>query len=392
MKSLSAGYLEEIISVRRHIHAHPELSMKEHETSRYITSRLQEKGIDFKTGIAETGIVGIIHGKKPHSRVVGLRADMDALPINEENDVPYVSQNPGVMHACGHDVHSACLLGAAYILHDLRDEFSGTVKLVFQPSEEKYPGGAIMMIKEGVLENPDVDVMIGQHVCPLLDAGEVGMRPGKYMASTDEFYIRVIGKGGHGATPNLNIDPVVIAAHIILALQQIVSRYASPVNPTVVSIGRIVADGKTNIIPDRTDMEGIIRTFDQSWREEIKKKIKNISTSIAESMGARCEVIIDEGYPYLENDGALTERIRKNATEFLGNKKVHELDLKMTAEDFSYYAQRIPSVLYRLGIRNREKGITSNLHTATFNIDESALETGMGLLSWMALNELKNTR
>jgi len=294
------------------------------------------------------------------------------------------------MHACGHDVHISSLLGSAKILNSLSEEFEGTVKLIFQPSEEKYPGGAKVMIEEGVLENPKPDVIFGQHVYPELNAGMVGMKSGKYMASTDEIFITVKGKGGHGAIPQKNIDPVLIASHIIIALQQIVSRNANPAMPTVLSFGRFIAEGQTNVIPDEVKMAGIMRTFDEIWRTEMQIRIKTMAQSLAESMGGKCEVEFDKGYPVLINNEYVTENTRRYAIEFLGEENVINLELRTTAEDFAYFTQKISGCFYRLGIRNVEKGINSNLHTATFDVDESSLETGMGLMAWIAYRELLN--
>ncbi|MCK5079646.1 MAG: amidohydrolase [Bacteroidales bacterium] len=388
IKSLASEYLQEVTDIRRHLHRHPELSFKEFETAKFIAEKLTEYGIPFQDKVARTGIVALIKGKDPESRVVALRADMDALPIKEKSDADYCSVNEGVMHACGHDAHMASLLGAAKILNDISDHFNGTVKLIFQPSEEYYPGGAKVMIEEGVLENPKPDAIFGQHVFPELDIGKIGMRPGKYMASTDEVYITVKGKGGHAAIPDKVIDPVLIASHIVIALQQIVSRKSSPVMPTVVSFGKISSEGKTNIIPDEVKLEGIIRTFSESWRKEIKEQIINISCGLAESMGASCEINIEQGYPAVVNDDDLTERAWNYATEYLGHDQVEKLEMRMTAEDFSYFAQKVPGCFYRLGTRNEIKGITANLHAATFDIDESSLENGMGILAWFAVCEL----
>ncbi len=388
IKSLAADYAKEVIGIRRHLHRHPELSFKEFETAAFIAGKLREYGIAYKDKIAQTGIVAEIRGNDPESKTVALRADMDALAINEQNDVDYRSINNGVMHACGHDVHMACLLGAARILSEIKSEFKGTVRLIFQPSEESYPGGAKVMIAEGVLENPKPEAIFGQHVFPELEAGMIGMKPGKYMASTDEVFITVKGKGGHAAIPDKVVDPILIASHIVIALQQIVSRKSKPVMPTVVSFGKISSEGKTNIIPDEVKLEGIIRTFDEDWREEIKTQIRKISSGIAESMGGSCEVFIDPGYPALENDDMLTANAREYAIEFLGERRVFDLEMRMTAEDFSYYAREIPGCFFRLGTRNEEQGITSNLHSATFDIDETSIETGMGIMAWFAICEL----
>jgi amidohydrolase len=390
IKKITADYLSEIIETRRYLHRHPELSRQEHHTADFIASKLRSYGIPFKQGIAGTGVVGLIEGRHPLARVIALRADMDGLPIEEKNDVPYRSEVSHVMHACGHDVHMASLLGTARILKALSDHFTGTVKLIFQPSEETLPGGAIKMINEGVLDDPKVDRIFGQHVFPGLDVGKVGVRPGHYMASTDEIYFLVKGRGGHGATPDLNIDPVVIAAHIILALQTVVSRRASPTNPTVLSIGRLTADGMTNIIPDEVKMAGTFRTFDDHWRQHAIEQIGLISRSIATAHGGSCDINVDKGYPSLYNDPVLAGHVSQYASGYLGAENAVELNIRMTAEDFAYYAQRIPGCFYRLGVRNEKKGITSNLHTATFDVDEDCLETGTGFMAWLAVNELNS--
>jgi amidohydrolase len=389
IKQKASALQPELIAMRRHLHKHPELSMQELETSSFIRKKLSEYNIPFTSGIAVHGIVGLIKGKNPESQTIALRADMDALPIIEKNQVEYCSQNPGVMHACGHDVHMTSLLGAAIILNEIKDHFEGTIKLIFQPSEERFPGGASMMIKEGVLENPAPQKMFGQHVLPTLEAGKVGMKPGKYMASTDEVYLTVKGKGGHGATPELNVDPVLIAAHLLIALQQIVSRNTPPQLPAVLSFGRFIAEGRTNIIPNEVKLDGTLRTFDEKWRAEAHQKITKMATSIAEGMGGECEVFIDKGYPFLVNDEAVTAEARQSAVEYLGEENVVDLDLRMTAEDFAYFSQRIPSCFYRLGIRNESRGIIHNLHTDQFDVDETSLETGAGLMAWMAVRGME---
>jgi amidohydrolase len=379
---------KEVIRWRRHLHAHPELSMKEFNTASFIAGILKDSNIPFEEGIAETGIIAMIEGNGSNGKTIALRADMDALPILEKNEVEYRSVNEGVMHACGHDVHMSVVLGASVILSRMKERLNGNVKVLFQPSEENYPGGAKLMIEAGALQNPKPELILGEHVFPELEAGKVGFRPGSYMASTDEVYITVKGRGGHAAIPDRNIDPVVIAAQIILGLQQISSREAKPVTPTVVSIGRVIADGKTNIIPDEVKMEGIIRTFDESWRKEIKKRIRNISGSIAEAFGAKAEVEIHQGYPSLVNDHEVTGRMKKYATELLGEESVVDLEQRMTAEDFAYYLQQVPGCFFRLGVRNEARGITSNLHTATFDVDEKSLKTGMSLMAWLVAREL----
>lgn len=389
IKQKASDMMPELIAIRRHLHTHPELSMQEKETSAYIQSKLAEYGIPFRSGIAVHGIVGLIHGNNPDSHTIALRADMDALPITEQNQVEYCSVNPGVMHACGHDVHMTSLLGAAKILNEIKSRFEGTIKLIFQPSEERFPGGASMMIKEGVMENPAPQKMFGQHVLPTLEAGKVGLKAGKYMASTDEVYLTVRGKGGHGATPELNVDPVLIAAHILIALQQIVSRNSPPTLPAVLSFGRVMADGRTNIIPNEVKIDGTLRTFDETWRAEAHRKIELMATSIATGMGGECEVFIDKGYPFLVNDDQVTADAKRYAIEYLGPENVVDLDMRMTAEDFAYYSQLVPSCFYRLGIRNESRGIVHNLHTPQFDVDETSLGTGAGLMAWMAVKGLE---
>jgi len=389
IRSAASKFLPLISGIRRHLHAHPELSFEEHKTSEYLAARLKECDIPHKTGVAKTGVVALLEGRSPQGRTVALRADMDALPITELNDVPYKSTANGKMHACGHDVHMASLLGTAMILKELRSAFTGRVKLIFQPSEERYPGGARLMIEEGVLDDPRPDVILGQHVYPDLNTGTIGLRPGPYMASTDELYFTVKGKGGHGATPDKVIDPVVIASHIVVALQTIVSRQAKPSIPSLISFGRVIADGRTNVIPDEVKMEGIMRTFDEGWRAEMKERIVRMAGMIAGSMGGNCEVRIDPGYPILINDEKVSEEVARHASEYLGKERVARLEMRTTAEDFAYYLQRVPGCFYRLGVRNTDKAITSNLHSATFDVDESSLETGMGLMAWLSIMQLQ---
>jgi len=378
----------EVTRMRRHLHAHPELSYQEHQTSKFVADKLRSYGLKPTEGIAGTGVVALIEGKDPGSRVVALRADMDALPIHEQGNAEYKSKNAGVMHACGHDVHTSSLLGTAWILSQSKEKFTGTVKLIFQPGEEKNPGGASLMIKEGVLDGPRPASIIGQHVMPLVPVGKVGFREGMYMASSDEIYLRVIGKGGHGATPELAIDPIVIASHIIIALQQIISRNASPRQPTVLTFGRIVGEGATNIIPDEVSIAGTFRALNEEWREAGLQKIMKMARLVAEGMGGKCEIELSRGYPYLENNPALTRRIRASAEAYLGKENVVDIDITLGSEDFSYYSHVVPASFYRLGTRNEAKGISSYVHTPTFDIDEDALRIGPGLMAWMAVEEL----
>jgi amidohydrolase len=369
------------------LHAHPELSYQEFQTVKFVAEQLSSYGISSES-VANTGLVAEIKGRSPEKKTVALRADMDALPIVEENNVIYKSKNQGVMHACGHDVHTSSLLTTARILNEVKDEFEGTIRLLFQPGEEKNPGGASYMIRDGVLENPRPSAILGQHVFPLLPAGKVGFREGMYMASADEIYLKVIGKGGHGAAPDLTIDPIVIASHIIIALQQIISRNANPRQPTVLTFGNIVGLGATNIIPNEVNIAGTFRAMNEVWRESALIKIKKMAESIAEGMGGRCEVDISRGYPYLENNPLLTRRIRKAAEEYVGPENVVDIDITLGAEDFSYYSQVVPAAFYRLGTNNPAKGINSYVHTPTFDIDEDALLIGPGLMAWMAVQEL----
>ncbi len=389
IRELSKKIFNDVVACRRHLHSHPELSFQEVETSAFIAKKLDELGLTYQR-MADNGLVALIKGEKPSDKVVALRADMDALPILEANDVPYKSQNNGVMHACGHDVHTSSLLGTAKILTELKNEFGGTVKLIFQPAEEKIPGGASLMIKEGVLENPKPDAVIGQHVMPLIDAGKVGFRAGKYMASTDELYVTVRGKGGHGAQPQQNIDPVIITAHILVALQQIVSRFAAPTNPTVLSFGKVIANGATNVIPNEVYLEGTFRALNEEWRAEAHTKMKKMAEGIAESMGGSCEFKILHGYPFLINEPVLTAATRAHAEDYLGKENVLDLDIWMAAEDFAYYSQVADACFYRLGTRNESRGITSAVHTPTFDVEETSLETSIGLMAYLAIKQLGN--
>lgn len=391
VKKLSTSQALEVVKWRRHLHANPELSYEEYNTAKFVAQTLREFGLTPVEGIAGTGVVVMIEGRNASKKNVALRADMDALPITEANTVEYKSKNAGVMHACGHDVHTSSLLGTAKILHALRERFEGTVKLIFQPGEEKNPGGASYMIRDGALENPKPASIIGQHVMPLLPVGKIGFREGMYMASSDEIYLKVIGKGGHAAAPELTVDPIVIASHIIIALQQIISRNASPKQPTVLSFGKITAMGATNIIPTEVNIAGTFRALNEVWRNEALVKIKKMAEGIAESMGGQCVVAISHGYPYLENNPELTRSIREAAIEYVGKDNVVDIDLTLASEDFAYYSHVIPASFYRLGTRNEAKQITSYVHTPTFNIDEDALAIGPGLMAWMAIKELGNS-
>ncbi|HLO44339.1 MAG TPA: M20 family metallopeptidase [Leadbetterella sp.] len=376
------------VGLRRHLHQNPELSFCEFETAKFISSELRNIGLEVTEGVAGTGLIALVKGRNHQKKTIALRADMDALPIFEENDVVYKSKNEGVMHACGHDVHTSSLLGAARILAELREDFEGTIKLIFQPAEEKAPGGASLMIEEGVLQSPQVNAIIGQHVAPNIPVGKIGFREGMYMASTDEVYMRVIGKGGHGAAPHQAVDPIVVASHIIVSLQQIISRNKNPAFPSVLTFGKFVAEGATNIIPNEVYIEGTFRCMDENWRAEGLQRMKKMAEGMAEAMGAKCEFWIVKGYPFLQNNPQLTQKLRTYASDYVGAENIVELDLWMGGEDFAFYSQKVDACFYRLGTRNEEKGIVSGVHTPTFDIDEAALEIGPGLMAYMAVMEL----
>ena len=383
LKQLAESTFDEIVEIRRYIHKNPELSFNEHKTSAYIKSILTGWGISFTEDIADTGIVILLEGNNPSSKTLALRADFDALPITEENEIDYCSVNKGVMHACGHDVHTASLLGVVKILNSLKQEWEGSVKFIFQPAEEMLPGGAQQMIKEGVLENPKVEKMIGQHVFPDLGVGKVGFRPGKYMASTDELHITIKGKGGHAALPHKYNSPLLAAAKLITDLD--VSFEKEKDRPSVLAIGFIEGLGSTNVIPEQVKLKGTLRVMDEEFRALAHDKILAISNAIAQAYNLEIDFDIRKGYPCLVNDEVLTKKSIAFAKQYLGEDNVIDLPIRMTAEDFSYYSHEVPSTFYRLGTANKSKGITHGLHTSRFNIDEQALKTGMGLMAYLAI-------
>ena len=382
IKQLARDYAPDLISIRHHLHAHPELSYQEFETSKFVQGKLSGMGIPFRT-MATTGVVGVIKGRNPEKRVIALRADMDALPIGEENDVPYRSKNEGVMHACGHDVHTTILLGAARILHELKDEWEGTIKLIFQPGEEKNPGGASLLIKEGVLKDPAPQAIFGLHVHPGLETGKLSFRGGQVMASADELYITIRGKGGHAAAPHLTADTVLIASQLVVALQQIISRNRDPFSPSVLSITSIQGGHTTNVIPTEVKLMGTFRAMDEAWRSRAHELIRKQATALVEGMGAEIDLHIDVGYPMVYNNEELDTLARREAAEYMGKANVLETEIRMGAEDFGFYTQQIPGCFYRLGVMNVEKGITAGVHTPVFNIDESAIEIGAGMMAWL---------
>ena len=386
--TLSEKFFDEINRFREEMHAHPELSFEEHETAERIKRKLEELGISYEDGWAGTGIVAWLEGGKTGNGCIALRADIDALPITEKNQTDYVSKNPGKMHACGHDVHTSCLLGAAKILKELKEHWAGKIIFIFQPGEEKFPGGASLLIKEGLLKKFNPKKIFAQHVSPEMEVGQLGFKEGMYMASADEIYLKIIGKGGHGALPEKNIDPVIISAHLLLAMQNVTSRFAPPTIPSVLSFGKVEAKGATNVIPDEVCIEGTFRTMNEEWRAKAHELIENIAKSTAKSFGGECEIDIKKGYPFLQNDKELTLSARNSAKELLGEDNIVELDLRMTAEDFSYYSQEMPSCFYRLGVGNKEKGITASVHSPHFDIDKKAISIGMASLAFIALAEI----
>jgi amidohydrolase len=387
IKSLSGQYATQTVANRRHLHQNPELSFKEFNTAQFVSKELTALGLK-PISIANTGVYAIIEGQNPESRVIGLRADMDALPIFEKTTHDFRSKVDGVMHACGHDAHTASLLTTARILNEIKNDFEGSIKLVFQPAEEKAPGGASIMIKEGILENPRPHSMLGQHVAPNVPVGKIGFREGMYMASTDELYLTVKGKGGHGAMPDTLIDPVLIASHLIVAMQQIISRNRKPANPSVLSFGRFIADGVTNVIPNEVTIQGTFRCMDEEWRAEGLTKMKKLAEGICEAMGGSCDFEVLKGYPFLKNNPELTRRSKAAAIDYMGAANVVDLDLWMAGEDFAFYSQVVDSCFYRLGTRNEARGIVAGVHTPTFDIDEESLAIGPGLMAWLAVSEL----
>jgi amidohydrolase len=384
IKSLSKKYKVEFINIRHQLHANPELSYVEFETSKFVQEKLASYNIPFEVK-AETGVVGLIRGKNPSSKIVALRADMDALPIIEENNVGYKSKNNGVMHACGHDVHTTCLLGAAKILSETKEDWEGTIKLIFQPGEEKNPGGASLLINEGVLENPAPQKIFALHVHPGMEVGEFSFRGGMVMASADEIYITIKAKGGHAAAPQLTADTILIASHLIVSLQQIISRNNNPFNPSVLSITSFQGGNTTNVIPSEVKLMGTFRAMNEEWRFKAHELIIKQTEELVSAMGATAEIKVDVGYPFVLNNAELCSAAMNNAKQYAGDENVTETELRMGAEDFAYYSHKIPGCFFRLGVGNKEKNITSGVHTPTFNIDENAIEQGMGMMAWLAI-------
>lgn len=385
IQMLSKEIIAEAVSMRRHIHSFPELSGKEYKTSDFIREKLQQFGIENIRQIADTGIVATVFGNNCNKKRVALRAEMDALPIYEKNEFSFKSKNDGVMHACGHDVHTANLLAAAWVLNQLKNEFEGTIQFVFQPSEEAMPSGANRMLSEGIFEQRQPDAMIAIHVDPTIPVGKIGFRCGSTSASADECYITVKGKGGHGAYPAQFINPIVIASKIIIELQSLTDLSV----PTVVTFGKIEALGKTNVVPEIAKIEGTIRAFDEKRRGEIHQQIRQKAAEIAQSFGGSVDVNILLGYPVLKTDRALTLRCKSYLEDYFDNTCMVESPLRMGADDFSYFSEKYSATLLRLGTRNESKGIVSALHTDTFDVDEDIIKIGIETLCCIALNELK---
>jgi amidohydrolase len=385
IKLEAKNIFEEVLAIRKHLHQNPELSFQEFETTKYLQQKLISWGIEIDSIWTKTGFTVLLDSGRP-GKTIALRSDLDALPIIEQNEVEYKSKNTGIMHACGHDVHSSCLAGVAKILNENKNIWNGKVLLIFQAGEEKLPGGASLMIKEGLLEKYQPDMILAQHVYPELEAGEVGFKEGMYMASADEIYLTVEGKGGHGALPHNNIDPIIAAANILLGLQTLSSRVAPPTIPTVLSFGKIEGLGATNVIPGKVNIEGTLRTMDEHWRVIYHQKITEIAQEIGKAHGANCIVDIRKGYPFLVNDIKTTQSSQSFAKKFLGEDKVSELPLRMTAEDFAYFSQKAPSCFYRLGVGNKSKGIIHSVHHSRFDIDESSLETAIGLMTYLTVS------
>jgi amidohydrolase len=386
---ITPAFLKEMTNIRRQLHRFPELSFQEKETSAYICRLLEEWGIPFSHPFVVTGILARIKGEKP-GKTIALRSDMDALPLHEQTGLSFQSENPGVMHACGHDVHMASMLGTIRVLDRLRSEIRGEVLIIFQPGEEKVPGGAKLMLEEGIFNEKKPDMIIAQHVMPDMEAGHVGFKPGMYMASSDEIYITIHGKGGHGALPQNIADPILMASHILISLQHEVHRKAPSGTPTVLSFGKVVADGAVNVIPDLVRLEGTFRTMNESWRNEAHRLIEKVAGGISSGMGGSVEVEVRHGYPVLSNHEGLTEKAKHCAEELLGREHVEEMDIRMTAEDFAWFTQQIPGMMYRLGVRKPGSDQVYPLHTSGFRVDESALATGISLMATLSIELLKN--
>jgi amidohydrolase len=378
----------ELITIREYLHRHPELSFKEYNTSAFICSKLKEMGVEYQSGIAVTGVIATVSGNNPHSKCIALRADMDALPIQEMNDVSYKSIYDGVMHACGHDVHTTCLLGAAKVLNELKDTFNGTVKLIFQPAEELLPGGASIMIQEGVLRNPEVEKIIALHVFPSLEVGKLGFKSGAYMAACDELYLSVEGSGGHAALTNAYDNPILALAELLPRLNDYVKEESDDQKPYVFSFGKLIADGATNIVPNTAQAEGTFRTMDETWRSKMHQKMVSFVDEFLKAKKLLGKLTIKKGYPNLYNDVAFTQSVKASAIEYFGQQNIVGINKRMTAEDFAYYSQEIPACFFRLGVRNEELGIIHEVHHPNFDVDKDSIVNGAAALAYCTLKEM----
>ena len=378
------------IATYRHLHAHPELSFEEYETSAFVQKELSKMGINYRAGIAGTGILGVIEGKNPNHRTIALRADMDALPVNENVEIPWKSTRKNVMHACGHDAHTTALLGVAKILNQMKDNFEGRVLLVFQPGEEKAPGGARLMLEDGVFEHYKPDIMLAQHVSVDYPTGTLAFLPGRIMASADEIHVKINGKGGHGALPHLLNDTVLAAAQTLVSLQQVKSRLCHPLTPMVLTFGKLIAAGAQNIIPHEVSLSGTFRTYDETWRLQAKQHIRNIITETCAAYGCTANIEMPDGYPCVDNDAVVSQKAKAFATEWVGDENIQSLEKRMTSEDFSFFSQKYPATFYRFGIKGEKNADTGGLHSATFCIDEQALKVAVGGMTWLALRFLND--
>ena len=384
IQQLTAKYSQYVMDCYHQIHANPELSFQEFETARFIGEELSKMGISFRSGIGGTGILGKIEGRNPSKKIIALRADMDALPITEEVDIPHKSTKEKVMHACGHDSHVACLLGVAKILTHIKSKIEGTVLLIFQPGEESAPGGARLMLEDGIFNEAEPELIIAQHSSVDYPTGTIGFLPGMIMASADEIHVKIHGKGGHGALPHLCNDTVLAAAQTLVALQQVRSRLCHPLTPMVLTFGKLIANGAQNIIPHEVSLSGTFRTIDEKWREEAKQHIRRIITETSAAYGCTAEIEIPDGYPCVINDLNITTKAREFAAEWIGEDNIRTLEMRMTSEDFGFFTQKYPSTFYRFGVKGEINANSGGLHSSTFRIDEKSLETGTGGMAWLA--------
>ena len=390
LQQLTTQYSSYVKDCYHQIHAHPELSFNEIETANLIQKELLKMGISFRSNIGGTGILGKIEGKNPQKNAIALRADMDALPVQEEVEIPWKSTIQNVMHACGHDAHTACLLGVANILNEMKNDFEGTVLLIFQPGEEKAPGGANLMLNDGIFDEIKPDLILAQHVSIDYPTGTMGFLSGMIMASADEIHVKIHGEGGHGALPHLVNDTVLAASQTIVSLQQVRSRLCHPLTPMVLTFGKLIADGATNVIPHEVLLSGTFRTVDEEWREVGKNHIRRIITETCAAYGCTAEIDMPDGYPCVINNEVITSKAQKFATEWVGEENIRQLEMRMTSEDFGFFTQKYPCTFFRFGVKGESNQNSGGLHSSTFCIDENALEIGTGGMAWLAINFLND--